>query len=42
MSAASAVVRHLAMVHNINGTLEVGNKTSKTSEYVQPKLETFI
>ena len=30
------------MEHNINGTLEVGNKTSKTSAYVQPKPETFI
>ena len=30
------------MVYNINGILEVGSKTSKTSEYVQPRLETFI
>ena len=42
MSTTSTVIGHLAMVHNINGTFEVGSKTSETSEYVQPKLETFI
>ena len=30
------------MVHKINRILEVGNKISKTSGYVHPKLEMFI
>ena len=42
MSITSTMLSHLAMVHEINGTLEVESKTSKTSEYVQPKIEAFV
>ena len=30
------------MVQHIYGTLEVWSKTSKTSEYVPPKIEIFM